>query len=170
MSRSHTTVMAQLANIPVLLLLIVLSHGTPGAGYESLSFDNNFESSSEGWNVFRGHWRWTNRNSLSTNLPPNNPGGDDGFMVMDTIYKSDELYTDFFTAPLGGFITINYFLRSEYQESNLLRVVVRDELQDNETLLEIPSSSTTYHWDTQSQAMGPKSGLIRVSIPCNLCI
>lgn len=162
---SHTVVMTHLAPVSPLLLLLallVLALGASGQHPPS-NFINNFENDSEDWNTFRGNWNWADRASLSTTLPP---GGDDGYMVMDVTQDSDELHTELFAAPSGGNFTMTFFARSQYEEANNLRVIIRNEANVNTMFLELSPYIHTDNtqWQTVTKEMPGINENIRVSV------
>ncbi|XP_042855263.1 uncharacterized protein LOC122242110 isoform X2 [Penaeus japonicus] len=107
--------MAQTCNIASTLLLVVAAVATTRA--TTTRYD--FESDLNGWTALRSSWRWSDRDGLSSVLPP---AQHDGFAVLDQAQASDELLSPQFSMPEGGSLTMNFYLRSKFLGSNTLRV------------------------------------------------
>lgn len=106
--------MARICNIASALLLVAAAAATARA--TEVSFD--FEADLDGWTALRRSWRWSDRDGLSSSLPPD---GRDGFAVLDQA-SSDELQSPPILMPEGGSVSMTFYLRSMHVGSNTLFV------------------------------------------------
>lgn len=144
------------------LTAVVLGLLVAATGAHQQVFD--FENGMESWSSYRGSWQWTNRGNLANTLPGST---EDGFVVMEEAFHSDELYTPYFDASLGINFTMRFFLRSRWVASSNMYVDLHEQGRPKENFLDLQEYATpdSDSWITVNGEVPSKTNPILVRYP-----
>lgn len=147
-----------------LLLLVTLCLALPAGSQANIQYVFNFENDLEGWSSSRDSWRWGDESTLQGNTIPSDYYK--GFALMDKKFTSGELYTPYFSAPQGGYFTMRFYIRSQYDLSNTFKVYTKNKYNIVKEFLDLKHYSlpTTDTWNTVQKELPAESEDLMVSL------